>query len=81
MEDRSLRCAASGAFIGEGDAALDAATLAPATAPADAAGLPVNNRVRATAASAAAILTLFAATDDAAARAEPPLRLNAAARR
>lgn len=70
VEDRSLRCSPSGTFIGEGDAALDAATLVPAPAPADAAGLSVNNRVRATAASAAAILTLFAATDDAAARAQ-----------
>lgn len=69
VDDRSLRCSAAGTFIGEGDAALDAATLAPAPAPADATGLPVNNRVRATAASAAAILTLFAATDEPAARA------------
>lgn len=75
VEDRSLRCSPSGTFIGEGDAALDAATLVPAPAPADAAGLSVNNRVRATAASAAAILTLFAATDDAAARAQAAVAL------
>jgi len=67
-EGRTLRCAEGIPFIGEGDAALDAATLAPAPAPAEAAGLPVNNRVRATAASAAAALSLFADTDDAAAR-------------
>lgn len=69
VEDRRLRCTPAAAFIGEGDAALDAATLASAPAPAEAKGLPVNNRVRATAASAAAVLTLFAATDDPAARA------------
>ena len=69
VEARSLRCAPTGTFVGEGDAALDAATLAPSSAPAAATGLPVNNRVRATAASAAAILTLFAATEDPAARA------------
>jgi urea transport system permease protein len=68
VEDRSLRCTGEAAFIGEGKAALDAATLAPAPAPDEAAGLPVNNRVRATAASANAVLTLFAATNDTAAR-------------
>lgn len=69
VEDRSLRCTPTTTYIGEGAAALDAATLSPAPAPADAKGLPVNNRVRGTAASAAAILTLFTATDDPAARA------------
>jgi urea transport system permease protein len=68
VEARSLRCAPTGPFIGEGVATLDATTLAPAPAPAEATGLPVNNRVRATAASAAAILTLFTATDNPAAR-------------
>ena len=66
VEGRSLRCAATGAYIGDGDTALDAATLAPAPAPADAAALPINNRLRATAASAAAALALFADTDAAA---------------
>jgi urea transport system permease protein len=68
IEDRSLRCADGAAFIGEGDAAQDAATLTPAPAPAGASGLPVNNRIRAMAASASAVLTLFVATGDAAAR-------------
>lgn len=69
VEARTLRCAATGVFLGEGEAALEAVTLAPAALPADATAPSVNNRVRATAASAAAILTLFAATDDTAARA------------
>jgi urea transport system permease protein len=66
VEGRDLRCAPGGAFIGEGAAALDAATLAPAEAPADAVPMPINNRLRATAASALAALTLFADTDPAA---------------
>jgi urea transport system permease protein len=65
VEGRSLRCAPDGVFIGEGAAAIDAATLAPSPAPADTTGLPVNNRLRATAASAAAVLALFAETDPA----------------
>ncbi len=59
VEGRNLRCATDGVFIGEGEAALDAATLAPRPAPAKAAGPPVNNRLRAAAASAAAVLKLF----------------------
>ena len=69
VEDRTLRCTPTAAYLGDGAAALDAATLAPTPAPADAKGLPVNNRVRGTAASATAILTLFTATDDPSARA------------
>lgn len=65
VEARSLRCAPSGAFIGEGGTALDAATLAPASAPAAATPLPINNRLRAAAASASAALTLFADSDPA----------------
>jgi urea transport system permease protein len=66
VEARSFRCATGGAFIGEGDAALDAATLAPSPAPIDAAEMPINNRIRAAAASAAAALTLFTDVDPAA---------------
>lgn len=62
VEARSLRCAGTGVFLGEGEAALDAVTLTASPAPPEAAGLPVNNRLRATAASAAAVLTLFADT-------------------
>jgi len=69
VDARTLRCASSGAFVGEGEAARDSVTLGPATLPADAIAPSVNNRVRATAASAAAVLTLFAATDDPTARA------------
>jgi urea transport system permease protein len=69
---RDLRCAAMGVFIGEGDSALDAATLASAPAPADAKPMPINNRLRATAASASAALTLFADPD-------PAVRAEAAA--
>jgi len=71
VEGRDLRCAPGAAFIGEGEAALDAATLAPSSAPADAAPMPINNRLRAAAASALAALTLFAETD-------PALRAKAA---
>lgn len=66
VEGRDLRCAPSGAFIGEGDAALNAATLSPAPAPNDAIQMPISNRLRAAAASATAALTLFADTDPAA---------------
>ncbi len=66
VDARALRCAASLAFIGEGDAALDAASLAPSPAPVDAAPMPINNRLRAAAASAAAALTLFVDTEPAA---------------
>lgn len=59
VEERTLRCAPAGVFIGEGATAIDALTLEPAEAPADATSLPVNNRLRANAASAAAILALF----------------------
>ena len=72
VEDRSLRCAPDGVFIGDGDDARDAVTLAPAAAPADAAGLPINNRLRATAASASAALALFT-------EASPAARARAAA--
>jgi urea transport system permease protein len=68
VEDRSLRCIPDAAFIGEGDTAVDAVTLTPVTVPAEAVGLPVNNRIRAIAASATAVLTLFVATDDVTAR-------------
>ncbi|HSF65531.1 MAG TPA: hypothetical protein VLA78_14160, partial [Paracoccaceae bacterium] len=51
VEARSLRCAPGGAFIGEGEGARDAATLAAAPAPEGATALPVNNRLRAAAAS------------------------------
>lgn len=63
VEARSLRCTPTGAFIGEGPDALDAATLAPAPAPVDAVAMPINNRLRAAAASAAAALTLFSDAD------------------
>lgn len=72
VEGRSLRCTPDSVFIGEGAAAIDAATLAPSPAAEDATGLPVNNRLRATAASAAAVLALFAETD-------PVVRAQAAA--
>jgi len=65
VNDRSLRCAASGVFLGEGAAALDAITLLPAVAPADATAPPINNRQRAAAASAAAALALFTEADPA----------------
>lgn len=63
VEARNLRCAPAGAFIGEGDGALDAATLTPAIPPEGMTALPVNNRLRAAAASAAAALALFTETD------------------
>ena len=66
VESRDLRCASGGVYIGQGEAALDAATLGPSPAPADAAGMPINNRLRAAAASAAAALALFAEADPAA---------------
>jgi urea transport system permease protein len=59
VEGRALRCAAGGVFIGEGADARDAATLQPAPTRDGATGLPVNNRLRAAAASAAAALDLF----------------------
>jgi urea transport system permease protein len=65
VEGRTLRCAGSTVFIGDGEAALDAVSLTQATAPSDASAPQVNNRLRATAASAVAALTLFAATDPA----------------
>jgi urea transport system permease protein len=66
VEARALRCTATGPVIGDGAATVDAATLAPLAEPADAAALPVNNRLRATAASAAAVLALFSEADPAA---------------
>jgi urea transport system permease protein len=68
VEARSFRCAAGGPVIGEGEAAQDAATLSPAPDRGDAVRLPVNNRLRAAAASAAAVLTLFSDADVAARR-------------
>lgn len=63
VEGRSLRCSPVGVFIGEGVDALEAIDLAAAETPTGASALPVNNRLRATAASAAAVLSLFSETD------------------
>jgi urea transport system permease protein len=63
VDARTLRCAASGVYIGEGAQALDATTLESAAAPAQATPLAVNNRLRAASASALAVLTLFADPD------------------
>lgn len=66
VEARSLRCTPAGAFIAEGNGALDATTLTAGAAPEGMTALPVNNRLRAAAASAAAALALFTETDVAA---------------
>lgn len=63
VANRTLRCTENGAFLGEGGSALDAVTLTAATAPDAATAPPINNRLRATAASASAVLTLFTSTE------------------
>ncbi|MDV7202421.1 urea ABC transporter permease subunit UrtB [Roseovarius sp. 10] len=61
--NRSLSCSAEGVYISQAETAVDAVSLAPTTLPVDAFSPPVNNRVRATAASAEAILKLFSLTE------------------
>jgi len=63
FDGRALRCGPDGAVIETGDGLLDAATLGPAEGiDADDYSAPsVNLRLRATAASATAVLTLFTA--------------------